>query len=111
MEQQSGATVVWSVSPASNRWGLTYVHAEWGDAVGPIFFARMRATTGIAYARLYDRTGSVVAAGLHTNSTNFVTMESQVLTLVDGNEYFPEFGVVPGDAGEYLKAGWSVGLR
>lgn len=92
---------------AWTSFGGLYKHRDavfWGHS--PKFQVCMRQTTGTAYARLYDTSGSGAVSGsqISTTSGTFELVESGDLTLVDGHEYRVQFGAVAGDGGEFYSA-------
>lgn len=85
--------------------GFTYTAANWPGLTW-YFEVDMRATAGVACARLWDITigASVVGSEITTNSTTFVRQRSNALTLIDNHKYRAEFGTVVGDSGETCSA-------
>ena len=83
-----------------------FIAAEYGAGVGHYFQAFLRATVGVAYARLFDKTADAEVADsqVSTSSSTHTRQRSGALTLVDGNEYVPQFGLTGGDAGKKKSA-------
>ena len=83
-----------------------YVAAEYGAAVSHFFQVFLRATVGTVYARLFDVTADaeVASSEVSTTSATHVRLRTGSLTLVDGNEYVPQFGLEGSDAGKKKSA-------
>lgn len=97
----SGAAtgVVWTDASRA----FLYVAANYND-VSFYLEVDIRADTGTLHARLYDlvAAAAVDSSELSTTSATFALVRSDALTLVDGNEYRGQVGVVPGDQGQIL---------
>ncbi len=108
--------VPWKVRPAfvakdSIAWVFIggifkYVLANFSPVLSRYFEAYYRATTGTAYARLYDVTADSAVGGsaVNTASTALVRQRSGALALTDGDEYRAQFGKASGDAGAAVDA-------
>ncbi len=85
---------------------FSYTSANYGPGLANYFEVFHRATTGTAYARLYNTTDSAVVTGseVNTASGTLVRQRSGAITLADGKTYRAQFGTVAADAGEAVGA-------
>ena len=85
---------------------FNYVAANYGSGLEVHFEAFLRATTGTAFAQLYNTTTSAEVSGstVNTTSATLVRKRSGTLTLADGNEYRARFGTSAADAGAAVGA-------
>lgn len=63
--------------------------------------AFMRATAGIAYARVFDVTDGAEVVQMQTASATLEFVTSGAATLIDAHQYRVEFGTTAGDAGGF----------
>ncbi len=88
--------------------GDIFSHVAANHGSGWVFHFEVfhRATTGTAYARLYNTTDSVAVANsaVNTASGTHVRQRSGAITLADGKEFRAQFGTVAGDAGGAIGA-------
>ncbi len=78
-----------------------FADAEWNDVLDFFLEVTLRATAGVAVARLFDVTAGapVTNSVITTTSSTSVRVRSSALTLVDGNEYQIQFGSNVSSAG------------
>ncbi len=88
-----------------------YTAADWGSAIAFYFEVYLQATTGTAYARLYDLTVTTEVDDSELSVATLVPvastlLRSPALDLVDGHVYVGQFGVLTssGDVGGAVSA-------
>lgn len=79
-----------------------FTSANWAPAPTWYLEATMRATSGTAWARLYDLTDTVEVTDspISTASATHDRVRSSAVTLTDAHEYEAQFGTTGADSGE-----------
>lgn len=82
-----------------------YTAANWSTSTQFFFEAYFRAAAGTCRARLVNQSGTPVSGSeVTTSSAAHVRLRSGAVTLVDGSEYFAQFGEETGATGFFLLA-------
>lgn len=100
--------VIITAEPPFVSYGVPFLYTavNWTAGSTMYFETYMKATTGLAEARVYNVTDATAVANstIVTTSGSLIRFRSAAFTLTDGKTYIAQFGAAKADAGEALGA-------